>query len=229
MACLAAATTPSVVKPKCSATTFIGADMPNVSHAQHDAGCPGIALPAQRRAFLDGYPCRHRRAAARCRDMPASCSSNSSHDGMLTTRVLTPSATSSVARREAQRDLAAAGDQDHVRLAVRRIGQHIGAFRQARGRSEFGAIDDRQRLPRTDQRGRPVLQLQDAAIGFGHLVGVGRPDHDHAGDRPQRHQLLDRLVRRSVLADADRIMRPDVQHRQVHQRRRAGSHRAHSR
>ena len=32
-------------------------------------------------------------------------------------------------------------------------------------------------------------------------------------------QLLDRLVRRAVFADADRVVREDVNHRQLHERR----------
>ena len=35
--------------------------------------------------------------------------------------------------------------------------------------------------------------------------------------RPQRGELLDRLVRGPVLADADRVVREDVDDRQLHQ------------
>jgi hypothetical protein len=48
------------------------------------------------------------------------------------------------------------------------------------------------------------------------LVGVGRPQRDEAGDGAQRDELLDRLVRRTVFADADRIVREDVDDRQLH-------------
>ena len=94
MACLAAATTWSTVKPKCSATTLIGADMPKRVHAQHDARGSGIAMPAERRAFLHGHARRHAGGRTLSR-YASSCSSNSSQDGMLTTRTAIPSAASS--------------------------------------------------------------------------------------------------------------------------------------
>ena len=50
------------VKPKCSATTLIGADMPNVCMPKHDAGRPGITMPAQLgEPFLDCHARRYRR------------------------------------------------------------------------------------------------------------------------------------------------------------------------
>ena len=55
------------------------------------------------------------------------------------------------------------------------------------------------------------------------LVGVGGPDHVQAGDRPQRGELLDRLVRRAVLADADRVVGEHEADLRLGQRRRAGS------
>src|SRR3712207_7675247 len=41
------------------------------------------------------------------------------------------------------------------------------------------------------------------------------------GNRAQGRQMLDRLVGRAVLAEADRVVRPDVGDRQLHQRREA--------
>ena len=49
------------------------------------------------------------------------------------------------------------------------------------------------------------------------LASAG-PHDVQAGDRAQRPQMLDRLVGRAVLAEADRVVRPDVGHRQLHQR-----------
>ena len=57
------------------------------------------------------------------------------------------------------------------------------------------------------------MELHDDLPRLDHFVGVGGAEHDQAGDRPQRRQLLDRLVGRSVLADADRVVREDVDHR----------------
>ena len=44
------------------------------------------------------------------------------------------------------------------------------------------------------------------------------PHVDHAGHGPDRGQVLDRLVGRPVLADADRVVRVDVDQRELHQR-----------
>ncbi len=41
------------------------------------------------------------------------------------------------------------------------------------------------------------------------LVGVGRADDAQPGHRPQRRELLDRLVRGAVFAEADGVVRPD--------------------
>jgi hypothetical protein len=49
------------------------------------------------------------------------------------------------------------------------------------------------------------------------LASAGR-DHVEAVDGAQRGQVLDRLVRRAVLAEADRVVRPHVDDRQLHQR-----------
>ena len=40
-------------------------------------------------------------------------------------------------------------------------------------------------------------------------------------DRAQRREMLDRLMRRPVFAEADRIMRHDIDDAQLHQRREA--------
>ena len=59
--CLAAADDAPTVKPKCSATTFIGADMPKVCMPSTTPDGSRIALPTERRAFLHRHARRHRR------------------------------------------------------------------------------------------------------------------------------------------------------------------------
>ena len=78
-------------------------------------------------------------------------------------------------------------------------------------------VDRGHGLAGENQSRRLVVQLQDDLPGFRHFVGVGRAQHDQARDGPQRRQLLDGLVRRAVLADADGVVREDVDHRQLHQ------------
>ena len=59
------------------------------------------------------------------------CCSNNSHDGMLTTRALMPSAVSLVCV-DAQSHLGAGCEQDDLRLAALRVGQHVGALANSR-------------------------------------------------------------------------------------------------
>ena len=115
-------------------------------------------------------------------------------------------------------DLAARGDENHLGRAARRVRQHIGAARHAGRRRVFAAVEGRQRLARQHQHRRSVAQLQDVAVGLDHLVGVGGPQHDQARNGAQRDQLLDRLMRRTVLAVAHRVMGEDEDRRQLHQR-----------
>ena len=81
------------------------------------------------------------------------------------------------------------------------------------------AVDGRQRLAREDEHGRLVVELHDVAPGLGDLVRVGGAEHEESRHRAQRRELLDRLVGRAVLADPDRVVREDVDHGDLHQRR----------
>src|SRR5262249_45222728 len=150
---------------------------------------------------------------------PWSCFSNSSQEGMLTTRAAIPLPSASRMRRH--KDLAAAREQQHLQLAVRRIGEHIRTFGQARGRSILRAVVWRQRLPAEDERHRSVPQLHDDAPGLNHFVRVCRAQGDESGDGAQRGQLLDRLVRAPVLAQTNGVVREDVDHRELHDRAQA--------
>src|SRR5947207_10215601 len=48
---------------------------------------------------------------------------------------------------------------------------------------------------------------------------VRRSEDDQVGDRAQCGELLDRLMRGTVLPEADRVVREDVDHRQVGDRK----------
>ena len=50
------------------------------------------------------------------------------------------------------------------------------------------------------------------------LVGVGGTDHPEPRHRAQRRELLDRLVGRAVLADADGVVRPHERDLGLHER-----------
>ena len=52
-----------------------------------------------------------------------------------------------------------------------------------------------------------VAELEDVPVGLDHLVRVRRPNDRQAWNGPQRDELLDRLMGRSVLAVTHGIMR----------------------
>ena len=54
-----------------------------------------------------------------------------------------------------------------------------------------------------------------------HSTEFGRAHHVEIGDGAERGQMLDRLMRRAVLAEADRVVRHDIDHALLHQRREA--------
>ncbi len=121
-------------------------------------------------------------------------------------------------RLDAERDLAARADEQDLRLAVGGIRQHIGTARDAGGRGVARAVERRHRLAAQHQAGRTLVERDDDAPGFRHLVGVGRPQRDHSGNGAERDELLDRLMCRAVFSDPDRIMGEDIDGRHVHDR-----------
>ena len=67
----------------------------------------------------------------------------------------------------------------------------------------------------------PFLRSQGRRPGDRGLDRVARPPDIHVGHQAQARRMLDRLVRRPVLAQADRIVREDVDRAHAHQRREA--------
>ena len=65
-------------------------------------------------------------------------------------------------------------------------------------------------VSRRFQRELPALDRLDR---------VARPEHVEVRDRAQRREMLDRLMRRAVLAEADRVVRHHVDDALAHQRR----------
>ena len=141
---------------------------------------------------------------------------------MLTTRLRMPSFMScSCAATQRETSLPVA-DEEHLGAAAGGIGQDVGALGEPRGGRVLRAIERGQRLPRQDRappgswrsrgsraRPRPPRWRRTGRI-------VIRP-----GNRAQRQELLDGLVRRAVLAHADRVVREDVDDRDLHDRGQA--------
>ena len=62
-----------------------------------------------------------------------------------------------------------------------------------------------------------MLETDDDAPRFDDFVGVGGTQRDQAGNIPERGKLLHRLMRGSVLADANGIVREHIDDWQLHQ------------
>ena len=120
--------------------------------------------------------------------------------------------------RDDQPDFRAAGDQNELRFAVRGVAQHIAAAAQPIGRGVAVAVEGRQVLPAQCQYHRPVSDLQRDAPGHGGFVGIRGAYHDQIGNRAQVCQLLDRLMRRSVLAERKTVVSEYMDDVQAHQR-----------
>ncbi|GCC44247.1 hypothetical protein chiPu_0028071, partial [Chiloscyllium punctatum] len=100
-----------------------------------------------------------------------------------------------------------------------RLDQNVGAERDLV--VPTAVADRRQRLPRQAEDRRRGLRLQRAVPGFRGLNRVGRTKHQHIRDRAQRGEMLDRLMRRPVLAEPDRVMGHHMDDADPHQRREA--------
>ncbi len=186
-------------------------------HADHASGSADIALPAEGRGLLHRYARRHvgRQHAVLIgfalvlEDVPRGHRDHARADAVREELLV---------RVDAEADLAARGDQDHVGLAAGRIRQHVGAARDAGRRRILAAVERRQRLPRQRQHGRLVAQLHDVTISFDHLVGVAGTQHHQARLGAERCELLHRLMRRAVLAVAHGVVGEHEDRRQLHQR-----------
>jgi hypothetical protein len=106
-------------------------------------------------------------------------------------------------RLDTQAYLAAGPQQQHLRIAVLGIEQDVGAAPYTLGGGAAAAIQRRHCLTRQNQRHRFVPPLHDHAPCFDDFVGVRRPQRDQPRNRAQRHHLLDRLMRRTIFADAN--------------------------
>ena len=120
-----------------------------------------------------------------------------------------PSA-SSVARRHRERDLGAGGEQGHL---ARRPRPRPAHRRRARERFSAAGVGAQQRHvlagQRQDRRRVRAASAPAAQHSAVSTASAGRKT-SRLRDRAQRRQMLDRLVGRAVLAEADRVVRHHV-------------------
>ena len=111
-------------------------------------------------------------------------------------------------RGQGQVDFRAAGRDDRVGTIITR--DQVGPGARI---SQFAGelpLDGRHLLPREQQRAGPVRPLQGHGPGHRGFQTVGGPEDVQVGDHPQRERVLDRLVRRPVLADEHGVVREYV-------------------
>ena len=106
-----------------------------------------------------------------------------------------------------------AGDEQHVGRLLFAVGKHIAALE----RSQPRIFVLRQVLAGEDKAGGRV-PFERGDPRRRRLFAVGGAVHLHAGDGAQRDELFDGFVRGAVFADADGVMRQNVDDGLVHER-----------
>ena len=109
-------------------------------HADRGAAHADIMVPTKHRCLFDRDPCFYLRRQDLSR-YALSCSSNSSHDGMLMTRAADAFGLKLLVGLKAERDFTAGADEQDLGLLVFRVGQHVSASREAARRRVARAVD----------------------------------------------------------------------------------------
>ena len=99
---------------------------------------------------------------------------------------------------------APSGAADHVAAAQRRLRIEPAV-----------APHRRDLLPREDERGRAVAAAERVRPGDRRSSPSQGRQNVEVRDRAQRGEVLDRLMRRAVLAEEDGVVRPDVDRLQL--------------
>ncbi len=200
--CLAASTTVSGLKPNFLIRSLSGADAPKVCMPMTGPGHADVARPAEGR----GLSTATRAVAGGGQHLVAVglvWRSKSSQRGHADDAGLDAFRVELLVGVSAEGDLAAGADEDHVRLAVGGVGEDVGALGQAGGRA------------RTCVRSRVGIawRVRTRAIGGdgswtlfqASMTSLASPGRTTImpGIARRRDELLDRLVGRAVLADAD--------------------------
>ncbi len=113
----------------------------------------------------------------------------------------------------------AGGEQRHVALLI--AAHHVRAFGGEVFFDSAGAQFGRHGIACQRHYRRAVVGGKCDVPGFRRLDSVGRTQHLQTRDRAQRRQMFDGLMRGAVFADADGIVRHDVDRANAHQSREA--------
>ena len=210
--------TRSAVKPNCSKIVAGRRRCTEMVEPDDRALVADPALPAERDADLDADPLAH----GRRQDRVAVC-----------LRPARRTAPSTGATRRGSRCPRPRASPRRRTPAAARIPWRSGSARASRrppraGRSRRGATPSRASSAVPGRVGSfwrvrasatgPSGPLDGERPGRRRLVGVARTDEPQVRDRPQGGVVLDRLVGRPVLAEADRVVGPDVDDVQPGQR-----------
>ena len=213
----------SAVKPNSFITRAAGAEAPKRSSVTTSPRGPDPAMPAERHAGLDREPraCigggrTLRRGTPRSapRTAPSTASTRAARGR--------PARASSSSARDDECELGAGGDQEDVGTVDVGV-EDVGAAPQALGGGEAAAVERRHVLARERERRRAGGGCS-IATRHAQTVSLASPGRmkSRSRDRAQRGVVLDRLVRRAVLADADAVVRVDPDRCRAGRARRAG-------
>ena len=188
-------------------------------HADRLAPRPDVAVPAQRRRLLDRDPRGDRRRqhlvavvlVLLVEEVPGRQADDARAHAVGDQLLV---------RLDRERDLAAGRDQDQLGVAVRRVGEHVAAAAQALGGGVLRAVEHRHVLAGEHERApaggaRSIATRQASATS---LASQGRITLRPGIARSEASCSTGWWVG-PVLAEPDRVVGEEVDHRQLHQRR----------
>src|SRR5438067_2130310 len=120
--------------------------------------------------------------------------------------------------------LGARGDDAQLRILARlelRFHERVGTSQDLLDVSWRRPLQRRKLLAGEDEYGRPVVPLEGGRPARRDLQRIARTPELDVGDRPQRREMLDRLVGRAVLAEQHRVVGEDEDAAQLGERRDA--------
>src|SRR5258708_661130 len=174
-------------------------------HADHPPFRTNVPFPAERRGHLDRYPGGHLGGehaffvsrVLLLEDLPRWHADDACLDAFRLKLFVSI---------HAKRNLASGADENHISSTTRSIGQNVGSFRHSRSGSILRAVQRRYSLPRNYNGYGLMPQPHDDLPSFRDFVGIAGPQYDQIRHGTQRRQLFDRLMSRTVFAQADRVV-----------------------